>query len=93
MIFRMSPLDLGASSQVKKKRRRRCEKSRDSSSSRQRLIAGDCSTHAAGVKTFAQAGTKEEDERASGGSQRERERGLHFVKPLSEISGMLITSV
>ena len=49
---------------------------------------------AGGVKTFAQAGTKEEDERASGGgSQTERERGLHFVKPLSEISGMLITSV
>ena len=94
LTFRMSPLDLGASSQVKKKRRRRCEKSRDSSSSRQRLIAGDCSTHAAGVKTFAQAGTKEEDERANGGgSQTERGRGLHFVKPLSEISGMLITSV
>ena len=75
MTFRISPLDLGASSQVKKKRRRRCEKSRDSSSSRQRLIAGDCSTHAgAGVKTFAQAGTKEEDERASERWEPERER-------------------
>ena len=73
LTFRMSPLDLGASSQVKKKRRRRCEKSRDSSSSRQRLIAGDCSTHAGGVKTFAQAGTKEEDERTVVGA-RGRER-------------------
>ena len=76
----MSALVLIASPQVKKKRRKRCEKSRDSSS-RERLIAGDSSR----VKTFAQARTD------GPRTEREREEGLHFVKPLAEISGMLIS--